>query len=92
MLGVGDVRVRGVGPPGQACDGYRTRCLVGSCGSGIGLPPVPPAESTCPMIASDGQPCNFQCDTSAECFSPTGRAGAPGLAGTCTLLDSVVCK
>jgi hypothetical protein len=84
--------------PGQACDGFRTRCLVGSCGSGgFGLPPIPSADgglatSTCPPIASDGQPCNSQCDNFAECFSPTGKAGAPGLAGTCTLLDSVVCK
>jgi hypothetical protein len=84
---------------GQACDGYRTRCLVGSCGSGSGIGPplIPPADGgaatgTCPMIASDGQPCNSECDTFAECFSPTGKAGASGLVGTCTLLDSVVCK
>jgi hypothetical protein len=85
--------------PGEACDGYRTRCLVGSCGSGSGIGPplIPPTDGgpamgTCPMIASDGQPCDSQCDTSAECFSPTGKAGGPGLSGTCTLLDSVVCK
>jgi hypothetical protein len=44
------------------------------------------------VIAADGQPCNAQRDVSAECFSATGKAGASGLVGTCTLLDSVVCK
>jgi hypothetical protein len=84
---------------GEMCDGNRTRCLVGSCGSGSGIGPalIPPADGgpamgTCPMIASDGQPCRSQCDTSAECFNSTGKAGASGLVGTCTLLDSIVCK
>jgi hypothetical protein len=83
--------------PGQACDGYKTRCQVGSCG-GSGFGPIPPpvdggpATSTCPMIAADGQPCSSECDVSAECFSPSGKAGTSGLIGTCTLLDSVVCR
>jgi hypothetical protein len=85
---------------GQACDGGGTRCLVGTCGnggSGLGIP-IPVSEDggspmvTCPMIATDGQPCNSQCDVLAECFSPTGKAGTSGLMGTCTLLDSVVCQ
>ena len=83
--------------PGQGCDGYTTRCLVGSCGgSGFGVLVAPadggPAMGTCPTIAADGQPCNSECDVSAECFSPTGKAGMSGLTGTCTLLDSVVCE
>lgn len=84
--------------PGQACDGYRTRCLVAECsGAGLGNLLIPPtdggvATGTCPMVASDGQSCNAQCDTFAECFSPGGEAGSPGGVGTCTLLDSVVCR
>jgi hypothetical protein len=84
--------------PGQACDGGGTRCLVSTCGSGSGLMPLAVSEDggaptgTCPMIAADGQPCDHQCDTLAECFSATDDAGEPGLEGTCTLLDSVVCQ
>ncbi|HLK39907.1 MAG TPA: hypothetical protein VKU41_24290, partial [Polyangiaceae bacterium] len=63
----------------------------------IGPALVPPADggqatSTCPTIAGDGQPCGDACDTFAECFDPTSPAGTPGAEGTCTLLDSVVCK
>jgi hypothetical protein len=85
---------------GQACGGVGTRCLVGTCGNGgngFGIP-IPVSEDggspmvTCPTIATDGQPCNLQCDVFAECFSPTGKAGTSGLMGTCTLLDSVVCQ
>ena len=85
--------------PGQACDAFATRCLVGSCGQdhgiGPGLPPSPdggPPMATCPNISADGQPCGGACDTFAECFDPTSPAGTPGAKGTCTLLDSVVCK
>jgi hypothetical protein len=86
--------------PGQACDGYRTRCITGACGSGSGVGPpqlAPTSDGgqpmgTCPTIASDGQPCSSPCDTFAGCFTATGKAGTPGVAGTCTLLDSVVCK
>jgi hypothetical protein len=85
--------------PGQTCDAYRTRCLVGSCSveSGIGPPLVQYPDGglvtgTCPTISTDGQPCNSQCDAFAECFSSTGKAGASGLMGTCTLLDSIVCQ
>jgi hypothetical protein len=83
----------------QACDGYSTRCLVGSCGGSCG--PTGAVPGTCPSVVADGQPCPVQgvgpapsgptCDISAECFSPVGKAGAPGLTGTCTLLDSIVC-
>jgi hypothetical protein len=81
---------------GQACDGYATRCLVGSCGgSGWWLPVSTadggPATGTCPSITEDGQPCNSACDAFAECFSATGTAGSAGLVGSCTLLDSAVC-
>lgn len=83
--------------PGQTCDGYATRCLVGSCGGSSFVPLVQPADGgpamgICPTIVADGQPCNSACDVSAECFSPTGKAGMSGLTGTCTLLDSVVCE
>ena len=50
--------------PGEACDPFATRCLVGSCEQrqGVTAPPlVPsadggPAMGTCPIIAADGQP------------------------------------
>jgi hypothetical protein len=48
--------------------------------------------AVCPTIASDGQPCNAACDVFAECFSPAGEAGAPGLTGACSLLDNVACR
>jgi hypothetical protein len=84
--------------PGQTCDSYRTRCLVGPCGGSAFGPPLPsvdggPAMGTCPAIASDGQPCGSECDVFAECFSSTGKAGGTtALMGTCTLLDSVACR
>jgi hypothetical protein len=85
--------------PGEACDGYGTRCLMGSCGLGLGLPkalvPLPdggPPMGICPTISADGQQCGSVCDKFAECFNAMGPAGMSGVPGTCTLLDSVVCK
>ena len=51
---------------------------------------------TCPTVVPDDQPCAQpgtvgECDTFAECFSGTGKAGTPGLVGTCTLLDKIAC-
>jgi hypothetical protein len=75
---------------GQACDGYRTRCVAGLCEWG-----------TCASVVPDGQPCTVggitgpsgpTCDTFAECFRPTGPNASMGRTGTCTLLDSTVCK
>jgi hypothetical protein len=95
---------------GQTCNGFSTRCLVGSCqcspGStscGLGMPlPVDGGlgEGTCPALVPDGQPCSSgglfgngpTCDNFAECFTPVGPAGMTGAMGTCTLLDSTVCR
>jgi hypothetical protein len=75
--------------PGQSCDLYQTRCLVGSClGSSWGPPPTSidggSPSGVCPTVTPDGQPCavgNSTCDTFSQCFQ-----------GTCMLLDSFVCK
>jgi hypothetical protein len=90
---------------GQACDGYRTHCLVGSCNAGPGTesPDGGLAQGTCPSVVADGQACSVQgvglsagfgptCDTFAECFRATGPAGSTGPSGTCTSLDSTVCR
>jgi hypothetical protein len=90
--------------PGTTCDGYRTRCLLGPCDINPGGPSADGGalQGTCPAIVTDGQPCppsggpgpyasGPTCDTLAECFSPV-PAGMTGSLGTCTLLDSTVCR
>ncbi len=91
--------------PGRACDGYRTRCLVGSCN--VDEPSPPPdagiAQGTCPTVVPDGQPCVVEgvgpaaptgptCDTFAQCFAPHAPAASAGAQGKCTLLYSTVCR
>ena len=57
-------------------------------------------EGTYPALVPDGQPCSSgglfgsgpTCDNFAECFTPVGPAGMTGAMGTCTLMDSTVCK
>jgi hypothetical protein len=80
--------------PGQPCDGYSTRCLVGDCGAPRLTPPrVGPDGGvmmlTCPAVTADGQPCAAQCDTLAECFATDSDAGGTG---ACVLPDGVVCR
>lgn len=79
---------------GQACDGHRTRCLVGHCSADTSSPAPDGGfpEGVCPTVIRDGQPCgvdasqNSTCDTFAECFQSADGGGR------CTLLDSVACK
>ena len=91
--------------PGEPCDGYGRRCLVGSCNADLpnpatdgGLP-----SGVCPSIVPDGQPCTIQgvgltqgygptCDSFSECFLAAQRASSTITAGTCTLVDSVTCR
>jgi hypothetical protein len=74
---------------GEPCDGYRTRCRLGSCDRGG---PVP-GTYTCPTVLADGAPCTaVGCDTFAICFRPTRADAGTAQSGTCTLLDSTVCN
>jgi hypothetical protein len=82
--------------PGDVCDGFAVRCLIGSCGSGGFLPgllPGPdggPTSGTCPSVTADSRPCGAQCDTFAECFRADPDGGTSG--GACVLPDGIVCR
>ena len=89
--------------PGQPCDLFLTRCLVGSCDASVfvakdGDGGVP--LGTCPTVLSDGQSCSVNgifggssgCDTYAECFQPSGLDAGQTTPGTCVLLDSIACR
>ncbi len=90
---------------GQPCNPPTTLCLVGSCSDEVSLrpPPISPEgglyPGTCGRVIADGQAADdgnvyATCDTFAEPFQANYQfmSGVPSPAGTCTLLDSVVCK
>ena len=93
------------GSPGQACNPPAALCLVGSCSdeNSFGQPVVSPEgglyPGKCPQVIADGQSADegamyASCDTFAQPFQPDYSFVNGGQAppGTCTLLDSVVCK
>jgi hypothetical protein len=82
---------------GQPCDGYQTRCAVGSCNTDL----ANGTQGTCPTVVPDGQACTVQgvgpvahgptCDAFSECFRAAGPAGT-NAPGTCVPIDSTVCR
>jgi hypothetical protein len=93
------------GGAGQPCNPPATLCLVGSCSDEVSLgpPPISPDgglyPGVCGRVIADGQSADdgnvyATCDTFAEPFQANYKFmnGVPSPAGTCTLLDSIVCK
>jgi hypothetical protein len=84
--------------PGQPCNAYSVRCLVGSCSLGLIGPPPQSLDgglgwTTCPTIVADGQLCTSQaCDTFSECFAAGSADSGIANEGTCGLVDSVACR